>query len=198
VLNRNNFRFLGNRFEENQWLTDFGGGRLSWLSYPGATRLIELLAELDPQDRDLLERRALPPWQRRACRRDRRDSAVRALAAVYLLTLPFPTGHELARCIAADCRRPPPADDPRRPLVDDILANSWRNRPPSFGTVRAALTGLSQRREPKPFARIVVGGHHGGWRECRGREPGQAARLLWFPASWWALYELWPRNSSRS
>ena len=124
---------------------------VQWLSFPGATRLLGFLPEFDPEDRDLLERRALPPWQRRARRRDRRDTAIRKLAEVYLEMLPLVTGREMARLIAADCCRRPPPDDPRWPFVEEILANSMPNRSPTAGTVRDALTGLQRRRAATPF-----------------------------------------------
>jgi len=63
--------------------------------------------------------------------------------------MPLATGREIARRIAADCRRSPPPDDPRRQLVDEILANSRPDRPPTAGTARDALAGLRPNRQPK-------------------------------------------------
>lgn len=131
---------------------------MNWLSSLAAARLIEALPGLglDPDDVELIERRVLPRWQRQRLRCERRDQAVRDLAATYLGVLPLPTGREVAKLIAADCRRPPP-DDPRRPLVDAILANSLPDRPPRFGTVRGALIGVPRwGQAPKPFEREVV------------------------------------------
>jgi hypothetical protein len=47
----------------------------------------------------------------------------------------------LAAAIVADCRRPPAASDPRRPLVDVILTTN-RGKAPGFETTCRVLAGL--------------------------------------------------------
>lgn len=129
-----------------------------YLTFAAQNRLLEVLPALglDAADVALLERRLLPPWRRRARRCQRRDAAIRELAVLYLGLAPLVSGHKLAKVIAGDCRRRPPPGDPRRPLVEAILADSLPNRPPAAGTVRRVLAGLPRRREPKPFVRELV------------------------------------------
>src|SRR5262249_22005730 len=110
------------------------------LSPSAARRVLELAAEFEIEDRAVVER-IVPRWMRRERRLDERDEAVRALPALYVETPVATSGHALARAIAAHCRRLPPVDDPRRALIERVLACNG-GRPPGEATVRRVLTGL--------------------------------------------------------
>jgi len=114
-----------------------------WLSPAAAALLLLAAAEFDVEDRAVVER-IVPPWMRQARRRAERDRAIWKLVPFYVDPVPT-SGRALAKAIAAHCQQPPPPGDPRRPLIDDVLANSPGRRAPDFETVRQALAGVPPR-----------------------------------------------------
>jgi hypothetical protein len=81
------------------------------VSLKWAAVILTIFEKLPPEDQDLVERRLLPPWQRRARRRTRRDNAVRSLARIIQEERSVVSGRELGRLMAAACRRLPSPDD---------------------------------------------------------------------------------------
>jgi hypothetical protein len=113
-----------------------------WLSNAAAHRLLDVAAEFEAEDLAVVAR-ILPPFLKRT----ERDRAISELVPFYVVDPVVPTsGRALATVIAAHCQRPPPPGDPRRPLIDYILANSRGRRAPGFETVRQALAGLTPQR----------------------------------------------------
>ena len=112
-----------------------------WVSFRTAKVIERLLLDVDPEDVSLIESRLLPPWLRRERRLDDRDEAIRMLVPLYVEP-PVPTsGRSLAKVIAAYCRRLPPIGDPRRGLIERVLAKNG-GKPPGEATIRRVLTGL--------------------------------------------------------
>jgi hypothetical protein len=111
-------------------------------------KLAPALAWLDPAERAWLEERLLPGWYRRRRRLAARDAAVRKLATCYDVA----TGRALAAALYRDLSRyaaagwrfqrsGPPAADPQRALMYEVLALGT-GRVPSKTRLREILAGL--------------------------------------------------------
>jgi len=81
----------------------------------------------------------LPPWLHRVRRQTERDDAIPAAAWLYAEER---NGRVIAKEIAAHCRRLPPPRDPGRPEIERMLVTN-RGKAPAFGTICAALAGLT-------------------------------------------------------
>jgi hypothetical protein len=112
-------------------------------------RLARILPRLDEGDRAWLVNRLDPPWRRRRRRLAARDAAIRTLA----LEVPFGSGRQMAKAIAAALdryassgwrfERDRQPGDPRRALLWRILDLNGR-RAPSKATIERALAGVAK------------------------------------------------------